>query len=273
LESNIQSLDDAQTASETAAPAGIESSDEAGPMNEETAADMPPSDDLESRSDSAPHNSHDTGIAEVSDATSDVTPGLTRDEEPREEEPSAEVIAISLDQIDGSEPEDLVGEYIEPVQRRTGRWVAGSLAALFVMAGQVFWFERDRLSTDPILRPYYLEVCKLVNCQLPDYLDASTLSATDLIIRTHPTAASGLVVDAILRNDAPYRQRFPALLLRFSDIDGNTVAQRTFRPSLYLAGELAGLQYIPAVTEVRLSLDIVDPGPDAVSYSMMTVLN
>jgi hypothetical protein len=33
------------------------------------------------------------------------------------------------------------------------------------------------------------------------------------------------------------------------------------------------MHYIPAVTEVRLSLDIVDPGPNAVSYSMLTVLN
>jgi predicted Zn finger-like uncharacterized protein len=190
-----------------------------------------------------------------------------------EENPSAELIAESLHQLEGDQPDDLVGDYVAPVKRRTGLWLMGSGFALLLLAVQVFWFERDRLSTDARLRPYYLQFCNFVDCQLPDYFDPLTLMATDLVIRTHPNVDNGLVVDALLRNEAPYRQRFPSLQLRFADINGGIVAQRTFGPDTYLAGELAGLRYIPAVTEVRLSIDILDPGPDAVSYSMMTVLN
>jgi hypothetical protein len=35
-----------------------------------------------------------------------------------------------------------------------------------------------------------------------------------------------------------------------------------------LRGELAGLKYIPAQTEVRISLEIADPGPDATNYRL-----
>jgi len=187
---------------------------------------------------------------------------------------SATEITENLDGIANAAPEELVGDLV-PVanNRRIVSWVAGCALALVVLGAQYLWFERDRLAMDAQLRAYYLSVCNVVNCQLPDYLDAANLIATDLVVRTHPTAGNGLIVDAILRNGSPYRQRFPSLQLRFADINGNTLAQRTFSPDAYLAGELAGLRYIPAVTEVRLSLDIVDPGPLAVSYSMRTVIN
>ena len=51
------------------------------------------------------------------------------------------------------------------------------------------------------------------------------------------------------------------------------MASRDFFPKEYLKGELTGLRYIPASTDVRLSLDIVDPDPSAVGYSMMVVQN
>ncbi|HKI74076.1 MAG TPA: DUF3426 domain-containing protein, partial [Pseudomonadales bacterium] len=85
----------------------------------------------------------------------------------------------------------------------------------------------------------------------------------------HPSVARALAVDAMIRNDAPWRQRFPDITLRFSDVHGDPVALRTFTPAEYLAGEMTGLKFIPARTEVRISLGIVDPGPSATSYSMV----
>lgn len=182
-------------------------------------------------------------------------------------------ISAGLEGIASSAPDELVGEFVPTSNRQTGRWLAGSIVLSLVLGLQYCWFNKDVLAVDTRFRPYFLYLCNVTNCELPDFLDAETLSTTDLVIRTHPSINNGLVVDAILRNEAAYRQRFPSLKLRFADLNGNTLAQRTFSPDLYLAGELAGMQYIPAVTEVRLSLDIVDPGPKAVSYSMLTVLN
>ena len=61
--------------------------------------------------------------------------------------------------------------------------------------------------------------------------------------------------------------------LRFYDIRGQVVASRVFRVKEYLGGELRGLRFIPAETEVRISLDIVDPGIDAVGYELDVVPN
>jgi len=46
------------------------------------------------------------------------------------------------------------------------------------------------------------------------------------------------------------------------------LAARVFTPLEYLGGELTRVRYIPASTEVRLSLEVVDPGTDAVGYSL-----
>ena len=78
-----------------------------------------------------------------------------------------------------------------------------------------------------------------------------------------------LFVDALLRNAAPFRQRFPALELRSSNMQQELVANRLFHPHEYLSGELRGIKYIPARTEVRLSLAIVDPGAEAMGYNLL----
>jgi hypothetical protein len=75
------------------------------------------------------------------------------------------------------------------------------------------------------------------------------------------------MVDTILLNRAPFEQPFPDLVLTFSDIHGQTLAARRFTPREYLAGELAGQTSMPSNQPIHLSLEIVDPGPDAVNYS------
>ena len=49
------------------------------------------------------------------------------------------------------------------------------------------------------------------------------------------------------------------------------LTSRVFRASEYLGGEMRGLKLMPAETEVRLSLELVDPGNDALGYEMDVV--
>lgn len=153
-------------------------------------------------------------------------------------------------------------------RRPAWRWWFASAALLVLLGVQYAWFERDRYATDPAWRDAYLAVCGVLSCALPEYSDPSALGINGLVIRTHPTRQNALRVDALLNNEAPYRQAFPSLRLQFADIQNNRVAMRVFRPEEYLAGEMAGLRYIPGQTEVRVSLEIVDPGENAVNYSL-----
>lgn len=88
------------------------------------------------------------------------------------------------------------------------------------------------------------------------------------MVRSHPEFSGALVVDAIIYNRASFSQPFPLLELRFADLNGHLIANRRFKPGEYLGGELAGRTEMPPQVPIHVSLDILDPGPKAVNYSL-----
>lgn len=152
-----------------------------------------------------------------------------------------------------------------------GRWFVFSLLLVLTLFLQHAWFHRDSLSMDPDYRVWYEKTCNYFNCVLPDYLNLTEIRATDLVIRPHTEEKNALIIDALLRNDSRFRQAFPDLDLQFRTIKNEVLAHRQFTASEYLKGELAGLKYIPPKTEVRLALEIVDPGEEAVNYSLQII--
>lgn len=182
---------------------------------------------------------------------------------------------VDLDQLDQALEqiidEDIDPEYKEAPARNNLAWFCVSLLLSGALAIQFLWFEQDRFISQVEYRAYYEKLCNAIGCRIDPFSDVTYLKTNNLVVRTHPEDETGLVVDALLRNEAGFRQPFPGLYLRFADVSGKTIAERTFQPTSYLAGEMSGLMYIPASTEVRLSLEIVDPGPEAVSYSLVAV--
>lgn len=148
------------------------------------------------------------------------------------------------------------------------RWWVGAVAGVFVLAliVQVFYFQMPAWSRDPGLRPLYATACRWLSCELPAMRDVNRMSARNLVVRSHPELGGALIVDAVIVNDADYAQPFPDLELRFTAVGGLLVAGRRFAPGEYLVGEDVDLASMPPHTPVQVSLEIEDPGPDAVNY-------
>lgn len=147
-------------------------------------------------------------------------------------------------------------------------WPSLSLLAFIALVVQIAWLKFDYLSRIEPYRTGYLFLCPLVGCQLPPLVDTREIKVFNLVVRTHPEVADALLVDVILLNKAPYEQPFPDLILAFTDINDQLVASRRFTPTEYLAGELAGRELIPRNQPVHLSLELVNPGPDAINYQI-----
>ncbi|MDG2070319.1 MAG: zinc-ribbon and DUF3426 domain-containing protein [Pseudomonadales bacterium] len=169
------------------------------------------------------------------------------------------------------DPDLLVGEY-EPDVGSSLYWFTGALALIVVGILQYLYFNFDRYAADVQYRQYALEFCQSLGCEVSEYSDAEFLATGELAIRTHPSVSGALIVAAIVQNTGIFRQRFPDITLRFVNPQGTLVAARTFSPGDYLAGEFRGLRYIPANTEVRFALEIVDPGEMAVGYDLSLVV-
>lgn len=195
-------------------------------------------------------------------------------EEP-EEEPESRLEVPMLPPLEpllfqgsrGSDPRasDQVAE-----QRRINAkiWYPLALLGLLAIAGQYLFFNWDRFSTEARFRAWSEPVCALFGCQLPPLVDRSKIVSRDFVVRSHPDVRDALLVDAVLINQADFDQPFPDLTLRFENLQGAIIAEREFQPRDYLQGELAGAVYIPVNQPVRLELEILDPGSQAVSFSL-----
>ncbi|PSF08288.1 DUF3426 domain-containing protein [Marinobacter fuscus] len=151
---------------------------------------------------------------------------------------------------------------------RTFIWSLIVLALLAVVVAQVTWFQVDRLSAIPQLRPFYEQGCELLGCELKPLINLEAIESRKLVVRTDPENRNQLIVDAVILNRAAFEQPFPAIALTFSNLNGDVVAQSTFTPQEYLAGDGANLNSMPVETPVRIAIRIRDPGRDAVNYNL-----
>ena len=147
-------------------------------------------------------------------------------------------------------------------------WTILNLGLLITLLAQLAWFHYDKLAQFDQLRPLYEKGCQLVGCKLPDLVDTTKIKSQNLIVRSHPTARKALIIDAVIVNQAPFDQPFPNLALYFSDLNNNIIAQRLFEPSDYIAGEIKNWSAMPKGTPIHISIEILDPGKNAVNYSV-----
>ena len=152
---------------------------------------------------------------------------------------------------------------------RTLVWSLIVLGLVGVLVAQVTWFQFDRLSAIPELRPFYEKGCELAGCELKPLINVDAIQSRKLVVRTDPDNRSQLVVDAVIINRADFEQPFPVIALTFSNLNGDVVAQSVFTPEEYLAGEGKELDAMPTDTPVRIAISIRDPGRDAVNYNIL----
>ena len=147
-------------------------------------------------------------------------------------------------------------------------WLFLILLAAAGLAGQYIAYHFDELARQDQYRPWFQQVCPTLGCEVPSKVDIARIKSSNLVVRSHPDFKGALVVDAIIYNRAPFSQPFPLLELRFADLNGQLIASRRFKPAEYLSGELAGKAEMPSQTPIHIALDILDPGPKAVNYSL-----
>ncbi|PQP05151.1 DUF3426 domain-containing protein [Pseudomonas frederiksbergensis] len=147
-------------------------------------------------------------------------------------------------------------------------WLLLILLAAAGLAGQYVAYHFDELARQDQYRPWFQQLCPRIGCTVPSKVDIAKVKSSNLVVRSHPDFNGALVVDAIIYNRAPFSQPFPLLELRFADLNGHLIASRRFKPGEYLNGDLEGLVEMPPQTPIHIALDILDPGPKAVNYSL-----
>ena len=160
--------------------------------------------------------------------------------------------------------------YVPPPRRRVHRgdwlWATGCAVLALALAAQVAWASRVALVRDPATQAQALRVCARLDCRLPPIRDTAKLELLSRDIRPDPDAAGALAITATFRNNAPYRQPWPMVVVELTDLDNNVVAMRRFRPAEYMPDAARRGAGIAAGTTVAVAFEVADPGKRAVSF-------
>lgn len=157
-------------------------------------------------------------------------------------------------------------------RRRRLEQLSLGLASVVLLLGLVLQFVNthlEALNQRATFAPFRPLVCRLLDCPVPPgAAHFGSLYSQELLIRTHPRVADALEVSFLFRNDANAAQPFPGLELSFRNLNNELLANRLFRPAEYLPPELRPLGLMPPNSSVQIQLELVDPGPAAVNYTM-----
>lgn len=176
-----------------------------------------------------------------------------------------------------AESRKALGRALPPVELISGResqW--GKRIALFfvgvllaaVLAAQFLWQRLPIYSRTAQWRPVYEFACQFIACELPVYSEISAIRSDNIVVRSHPTSANALSVSLSFRNTARFPQPFPVLILSFNSATNAVIALREFAPEEYLDINLRDLTMMPVMSPLQIELNVMDPGVDAVNYTV-----
>lgn len=155
----------------------------------------------------------------------------------------------------------------EPNPYRTAPgWYVAVVALALLLLAQVAWVQRDLLLGDPRTRPLLEAACARIGCTLPPRADPGALRILSRDIRPHPAVPGALIISASLQNGAEHAQPWPIIEITLSDLNENRVAMRRFLPVDYLSDPDRIEVGLPAGALFSLSLEVEDPGRDAVAF-------
>ena len=150
-------------------------------------------------------------------------------------------------------------------------WVAVVVLTV-LLAAQFAWAQRDKYARMDQWRGLYQQACNVLGCTLPEQIDLSAIR-TSINIRPHKDSSLKdlRIVDIVLTNQAPFKQPFPNLLLKYTDVNSKPVADQLFTPENYLKGEMTGETLMPVNTRIYISFPIKKPANHAINYQLVLV--
>lgn len=153
----------------------------------------------------------------------------------------------------------------KPIRKqRHWPWVVGSILLLLMLLGQVMHALRVEIAAQlPGIKPMLASYCELLKCSIPLPKKAELMSIESSDLVADPERFNVIILNASLRNRAPYAQVYPNLELSLTDFEDKVIARRVFVPAEYLNAvedENLGLASAREIL-VKLHLDTADLKP------------
>jgi predicted Zn finger-like uncharacterized protein len=158
-----------------------------------------------------------------------------------------------------------------PPRRRIGWAFAAFLMLAVLLAQGVFHYRTEIAAMVPEARPYLANACAKLGCEirLPRQPKKMAIESSDLQAEGRGDS-NVIVLNAVLRNQAPFAQEYPSLELTLTDERDEAVARRVLAPADYLGAGGADVlaRGIGPGADAVLRVSIDTSGLRAIGYRM-----
>jgi len=156
-------------------------------------------------------------------------------------------------------------------EEKPSHWPFYLAAILLVLglAGQIVFHFRTELSVAlPSTRPLLEAFSQALNSSLPLPAQADLVSIEVSDLQTDTNRGNLLVLNATLRNRAPYGQAYPSLELSLTDTQDVAIVRRIIEPKEYLPARKPGEQAFPPNSNLSVRLWIEAKDVSAAGYRL-----
>jgi predicted Zn finger-like uncharacterized protein len=149
----------------------------------------------------------------------------------------------------------------------TAAWWAGIALLALLLGAQLVNADREELGRNLVLGPSLTALYAALGHPLSQDESVSDWEVSGLNVTTDPETPGALSITGALNNGAGFTQPWPLLRVVLTDRYGGTLRARDFKPDEYLPGNQPNVR-LAAGQASRFRLDIVDPGADAVGFTL-----
>jgi hypothetical protein len=167
-------------------------------------------------------------------------------------------------------PEFLLEE-APPAHAVSVLWAFAALLAAAALTGQAAYRYRAELGVlAPVLRPSLEAACRFAGCRVPLPRRPELMSIDSSDLQADTRSETLIVLNALLRNRAPFPQDYPLLELTLTDDADRAVVRRVLAPVDYLDKPRAAgaAQGIAPGAEASLRVNLDTGGVRATGYRL-----
>jgi predicted Zn finger-like uncharacterized protein len=189
-----------------------------------------------------------------------------------------EPVPMYADEVGGpasfAHVEDLGSPPMPPPRRPlvSAAWWLGVVFLVLALSAQLINMNRVALSQNPVIGPSLQALYAALGRPLSRASSVSEWNVGALNVTTDPDSAGALSITGSLTNGAGLVQPWPLLRVVLTDRFGTALRSRDFKPADYLPAGQSTAVLAPGLA-ARFRLDIVDPGADAVGFSLTPCLD
>jgi predicted Zn finger-like uncharacterized protein len=155
---------------------------------------------------------------------------------------------------------------------RAAAWWTGIFLLLMVLVVQWANLDRDLLAQNPVIGTSLQALYASLGHPIVRPSSASDWEVSGLNVTSDPDSGGALSITGTLQGRSGLTQPWPVLRVVLTDRFGEPLRARDFKPAEYLASDRMNSIMNPG-DAARFRLDVVDPGPDAVGFSLTPCLD